>query len=151
GNGKAGNDLQKGIVDNPDTSIDAPLAVAVDQANRAVYFTDTNNGQVVRIDGDLNAVPTFTATVVAKDLDHPGGITFNPATKHLLIADTSSNRILVWDGVTGLHAKATCSATADPATAIIWPQSLALVGAEDFPLYFSDFTSNRIRILNIRP
>ena len=80
-----------------------PIGLAEDDRGR-LYITDSGTGMVYRYDPDDRSLKPF----LAKRLDRPTGIAFNPRNKLLYVNDTLDSQIIVLD-LNGIERKRLCS------------------------------------------
>jgi len=91
-----------GVAKADDAHFSGPAAGAVDTANSHLFIADTGNHRVQVLDtGSLAVVATIgTAGVASSDnahLDAPQSVGFDPATGHILVADSGNDRIQIFD------------------------------------------------------
>jgi DNA-binding beta-propeller fold protein YncE len=98
----------------PAAAFNEPYGIAVDRAGN-IYVADRHNHCVRRIDGVSAIVTTFAGTGRAEyagdggpaaqaGLVEPNGLGFDPAQRHLFIADVADHRVRVVDLVDGTIA-----------------------------------------------
>jgi YVTN family beta-propeller protein len=94
----------------PDNShFNGPIAGAVDTANGHLLIADTGNDRVQVLDSSTLAVVATIGTsgVSGNDdahLNAPLGVDLDPATGHILVADTGNSRIQIFDAKSFVYA-----------------------------------------------
>ncbi len=141
-----------------------PSDVAIDSDGN-IYFSDTANHRVRRIDRETGLIRTVAGTGVAGSLgeggqgtgarlNSPEGLAFD-SNGDLYIADTANNRVLKLDIVSGVisriagdgHASFKGENINAKEASLNGPKALAI--DEDDNLYLADSRNNRIRVIDL--
>ena len=137
-----------------------PSDVAID-ADRNVYFSDTGNHRVRRVDRSTGIIRTVagTGTIGTQgeggqgrnaQLDSPEGLAFDSKGR-LYIADTGNHRVLRLDVMSGVIRAVVGDGRSENSTSTVVslnrPTALAIDAADN--LYIADTENNRIRMVDL--
>jgi large repetitive protein len=136
----------------PDNShFNAPIAGAVDTANGHLLIADTGNYRVQVLDSTTLAVVATIGTsgVSGSDNAHlnaPLGVDLDPATRHILVADTGNNRIQIFDAKSFAYVS-TLGAAGSDSSQFNLPASVRL-NPTTREFYVADTGNNRVQVFD---
>ena len=123
----------------------APVAGAVDSANGHLLIADTGNDRIQVLDSNTLAVVATIGTsgVSGSDNAHlnaPLSVDLDPATGHILVADTGNDRIQIFDTKSFAYVSALGGQFSQPASIRLNPTTREL--------YVTDTGNNRVQVFD---
>jgi large repetitive protein len=143
-----------GVAKADNAHFSGPAAGAVDAGNSHLFIADTGNHRVQVLDaGSLAVVATLgTAGAAGSDnahLDAPQGVGFDPATGHVLVADSGNDRIQVFDAKSfGYVATLGVAGTAGTDNGHFNLPSTVHLNPASRELYIADTGNDRIQVFD---